>query len=93
MTSSRWTRLNASSCAGQPRPALGRRQRIGGVAQQPFVLDLLGDEVEPADDHRQQIVEVVGDAAGQLAERFHLLALAQLVLRLGQLGGPLVTCR
>ena len=33
-----------------------------------------------ADDH-QQIVEVVGDAAGQLAERFHLLRLGELLLR------------
>src|SRR5262249_34395299 len=33
-----------------------------------------------ADDH-QQIVEVVGNAARQLAERFHLLRLRQLLLR------------
>ena len=33
-----------------------------------------------ADDH-QQIVEVVGDAAGQLAERLHLLRLGELLLR------------
>ena len=31
----------------------------------------------------QQIIEVVGDAAGELAERLHLLALAQLLLGLG----------
>ena len=33
-----------------------------------------------ADDH-QEIVEVVGDAARQLAERFHLLRLGELLLR------------
>ena len=85
-TSSRWTRLKASNCAGQPRAALGRRQRIVGIALQLLVLDPLGDKVEPADDDRQQIVEVVRDAAGQLAERLHLLALAKLLLRGLQLG-------
>ena len=29
------------------------------------------------DDHRQQVVEVVGDAAGELADRLHLLRLEQ----------------
>ena len=38
-----------------------------------------------ADDH-QQIVEIVGDAAGQLAERLHLLRLRELLL------GPLQRC-
>ena len=33
-----------------------------------------------ADDH-QEIVEIVGDAAGQLAERLHLLRLGELLLR------------
>ena len=65
---------------GQPRAALGRRQRIVGIALELGVVGALGDEVEPADHHRQQIVEVVGDAAGQLAERLHLLALAKLLL-------------
>ena len=35
-----------------------------------------------AEDRAQQIVEVVGDAAGQPAHRFHLLGLAELLLRL-----------
>ena len=35
-----------------------------------------------AEDRAQQIVEVVGDAAGQPAHRFHLLRLAELLLRL-----------
>ena len=72
--------------AGQPRPPLRRRKRVGRVAQQPLVLDLLGDQVEAADDDRQQIVEVMRNAAGQLAERLHFLALAKLVLRRLQLG-------
>ncbi len=39
-------------------------------------------EVEIADDDRQQIVEVMGDAAGQLADGLELLRLAQLFLEL-----------
>ena len=35
-------------------------------------------EVDPADHHRQHVVEVVRDAAGQLADRLHLLDLAKL---------------
>ena len=39
-----------------------------------------GDDLEPADHRGQQIVEIVGDAAGQLADRLHLLRLAQRLL-------------
>src|SRR3546814_9799892 len=34
-------------------------------------------DLEPADDDREHIVEVVRDAAGELADRLHLLRLAQ----------------
>jgi len=47
-------------------------------------------QVEAADDAGQQVVEVVGDAAGQLADGFHLLRLAQGFFgaaALGDLGG------
>ena len=37
-------------------------------------------KVDPADHHGEHIVEVVGDAAGQLADRLHLLHLAKLGL-------------
>ena len=40
-------------------------------------------EIDAADHHRQHVVEVVRDAAGQLADRLHLLHLPQ--LRFGQL--------
>jgi hypothetical protein len=36
-------------------------------------------------DHGQQIVEIVGNAAGELAQRLHLLRLAKLLLGLGAL--------
>jgi hypothetical protein len=39
-----------------------------------------------AEDHAQQIVEVMGDAAGQRAEGFHLLRLAQLRFEVAALG-------
>ncbi|WP_245275912.1 hypothetical protein [Mesorhizobium sp. LSJC255A00] len=35
-------------------------------------------EVHGADDHRQHVVEIVGDTAGQLAHSLHLLHLADL---------------
>ena len=35
-------------------------------------------KVDPPDDDREHVVEVVGDAAGQLADRLHLLDLAKL---------------
>ena len=73
----------------KPGAAFRCGKRIGGIVCQPLVADLLGDQVEPADHNGEQIVEVVRDAAGQLAKRFHLLALAKLVLRLDQFGGPL----
>ncbi len=39
-------------------------------------------DVEAADDARQHIVEVMGQATRQLANRFHLLALPQLLFQL-----------
>ena len=38
-----------------------------------------GGELRVAQDGRQQVVEVVGDAAGQPSHRFHLLRLAELL--------------
>ena len=43
------------------------------------------------EDRRQQIVEVVGDAAGQLADRLHLLGLEQLGFDIPVIGD--VRCR
>ncbi len=42
--------------------------------------ELAVDGVEPAEHQRQHVVEVVRDAAGELAERLHLLRLSQLLL-------------
>ena len=44
------------------------------------------DHFQARDDHRQQIVEVVRDAAGKLADRVELLGVPQHLLRLAALG-------
>lgn len=43
-------------------------------------------EIQAAENHGQHIVEVVGDASGQLTHGFHLLGLSQLLLGLHALG-------
>ena len=45
------------------------------------LLDRVGQDFDRSGDHGQDIVEVVRDAAGELAERFHLLGLPDAVLR------------
>ncbi len=64
------------------RRASPRRSRAStklvdvGVA----ALQLAPQQVQRADHHGQHVVEVVGDAAGELADRLHLLHLAHLLL-------------
>ena len=48
--------------------------------------DVATEELQIAADDLQHVVEVVRDAAGQLADRLHLLRLKQLRLGLGALG-------
>ena len=50
--------------------------RLGALVAGGFA----GEQLQVAGDHLQQVVEVVGDAAGQLAHRLHLLGLAQRLL-------------
>ena len=45
------------------------------------------EEVGEADDRRQHVVEVMRDAAGELADRLHLLALGDLHFQRALLGG------
>ncbi len=65
---------------GQVGAALGGLQgvlqEVGGtlVAGQAFL-----QQPEAADDHRQQVVEVVGHAAGEVPQGLHLLGLEQLL--------------
>ncbi len=66
-------------------------------AQPGIVGNALAQQIEIAHHRHQEIVEVMGDTAGELADRFHLLRLAQLLLGLfarrdflHQLMGPLL---
>jgi hypothetical protein len=53
-----------------------------GRSEPPDFANILGilDEFEVRGDHRKQVVEVVRDAAGELADGLHLLALVELLL-------------
>jgi len=67
----------------QRRRALGRGGRSIHEAQDVVVTacgHAATDDAEGTRDPGQEVVEVVGDAAGQLADGVHLLALAQLLL-------------
>jgi hypothetical protein len=77
-----WRRPKARSCCVRWAPRRGRLERHLG---DPAVLrsgEILGEDLGVADHHRQQVVEVVGDPARELAHRLHLLRLAQLLLEL-----------
>ena len=54
---------------------------LGDRGELRLVLDRVGEDLDRSGDHGQDIVEVVRDAAGELAERFHLLGLPDAVLR------------
>ena len=71
---------------GQPRGAAGGLHdlsEIGAVlvAERPVRVDHLAE----ADDHRQEVVEVVGDTGRQLADGVHLVRLPHLGLQRAQL--------
>ncbi|MNP28596.1 hypothetical protein D3C76_1215700 [compost metagenome] len=88
---------------GQGRRAHGRAQRCIGV-KLDFVQPGLGhpflNQLQAGDDAGQQIVEIVGDTARELAQCIHFLHLEQLRFSahplchfLGQLGGGVVELR
>ena len=76
-----WRRLNASSwrvssaarCAARSICSTSRALRLSRGSA-------LREDRAVAEDHGEQVVEVVRDAAGEPAERLHLLRLAQLAL-------------
>ena len=76
----RWIREKASNCEVSLAPRRPEFERGLGDPLQPRLVERAGDDLEPADDRGQQIVEIVGDAAGELADRLHLLRLAQRLL-------------
>ena len=64
--------------ARQAGAAIGAEERVSDAPQGRLVaLHLAGEDVQIAHDDLQQIVEVMGDPAGQLADRLHLLRLLQ----------------
>ena len=73
------------------------RERRGAVGRAPDLLDVVADrvvggqlargEADAGEDHRQQVVEVVGDAARELADALQALGLGQAMLELGALLG------
>ena len=66
---------------GEPRGALPRLPDLLDVASDRVALPhLLQQEVAVAEDGGEQVVEVVGDPAGELADGLHLLGLAELLL-------------
>ena len=74
-----WRREKVEQLPGQPFAAIGggadRLDRLHVLRlAQPALQDL-----RVAGNDHQQIVEIVGDAAGELAERFHLLRLRELL--------------
>ena len=83
---------------GQRSAALGALQgAIDQTMQLGIVRHALAQQIEIAHHGHQQVVEVVRDAAGELADRLHLLRLPQLFLRLfaggnflHQFGGALI---
>ena len=83
---------------GERRAALGTLQRAVDQPRGPRIVgDVLAQQVEVAQHGHQQVVEVVGDPAGELADGLHLLRLPQLLLRsfarrdfLQQIGGALL---
>ena len=77
-------RENASRCRVSPVPrATARRIAVEhalALRRRPVALE----QLHAAGEHREQVVEVVRDAAGQLAERLHLLRLPKRLLRRAQ---------
>jgi hypothetical protein len=59
---------------------------VGTEERRGFVFDESFEEVEIADDDAEEVVEVVGDASGELADGFHFLALVELAFEAAGLG-------
>ena len=66
--------------------ACGTHRSLGKSYDPLRVLRLADHHVEASDDDRQQIIEVVRDASGQLPDGLHLLGLPQCILGHALLG-------
>ncbi len=67
---------------GEPGPALRGLHGVVQEAQDALVRDLARRELDRPHHGRQQVVEIVRDAAGELADRLHFPALRELLLGL-----------
>ncbi len=61
-------------------PRRGGADHVGDLGEVRPILDRVGEDFDGAGDHGQNVVEVVRHAAGELADRFHLLRLPDLGL-------------
>ncbi len=74
--------------AHQPRRAVGVLLDLHDVLEGRIGRPMVGEQqIGIADDRGQHVVEIVGDAAGELADRLHLLALREVLLQRALLGG------
>ena len=78
----RWIREKASSWPVSLAPRRVDSSAVSAIRFSRGSSTLRRDQLEPAHDRREQIVEIVGDAAGELADRLHLLRLAKRFLGL-----------
>ena len=58
-------------------PAFGGLESVVGQPEDARLGRARANKIEVADHRGQQIVEVVGDAAGEMTDRLHLLCLHQ----------------
>ncbi len=66
---------------GELCPLLGGLQGHAGEPAVAGIREVVRKDLGVADHHREEVVEVVGDAARELAHRLHLLRLAKLPFR------------
>ena len=79
-----WRRENASSWCVSPVPRATARRIPARTRSRCSAADVALQQLQAVREHRQQIVEVVCHAAGQLADRFQLLRLAKRLLGIPQ---------
>ena len=88
LVSSDWRRAKARSrcvSAAARSADVDAASMKRGMSSGRFGRQAPAHQIERADDAGQQVVEVVGDAAGEMADRLHLLRLPQRLLRRGQI--------
>ncbi|MDC4225205.1 MAG: hypothetical protein MPW15_13475 [Candidatus Manganitrophus sp.] len=68
------------------RPPGGLFGRIYEAVQFAAGRKLIENEIEASGNRRQEIVEFVGDPAGELADRFQLMGVPELIFQLFPFG-------